>query len=150
MAHGLEVRSPFLDAELLSLTARLRPGLKARGVSLKRALKAASSDLLPSQIASRRKRGFGVPLDRWFREDLAGYIDATLGAEDARVRRHVAADALDRVLSEHRSTARNHGHALWTLLTFELFLRDEEPARLRDSHAAAPHPARHSVSSIPQ
>lgn len=125
MAHGLEVRCPFLDTEVLSYAAQLPPSLKARGMTLKRVLKAAVKDLLPPEILDRPKRGFGVPLDRWFREDLQQYVAATLGATDARVKEHLAADAVDALLAEHQSQRRNHGHALWTLLTLEVFLRRE-------------------------
>ena len=125
MAHGLEVRSPFLDTELVELALRLAPSTKVRGTTLKRVLRAAVSDLLPQEIARRRKRGFGVPLDRWFRDDLAGYVAATLGAADARVRRHVAGGPLDALLARHASGRADHGQALWMLLTLELFLRRE-------------------------
>jgi asparagine synthase (glutamine-hydrolysing) len=122
MAHGLEVRSPFLDTDLVEFTSRLAPGLKIRGLSLKRVLKQAMAELLPGEVIHRRKHGFGVPLDRWFREDLESYTRSVLGT-DARVRRHVNNAALDALLEEHRTHAANHGHALWTLLTLELFLR---------------------------
>jgi asparagine synthase (glutamine-hydrolysing) len=122
MAHGLEVRSPFLDTELVEFAARLAPSLKVRGLSLKRVLKRALGDLLPDEILSRPKRGFGVPLDRWFREDLGSYTRSMLGA-GARVRAHVRGQAVDELLAEHRSDRAAHGHALWTLLTLELFLR---------------------------
>jgi asparagine synthase (glutamine-hydrolysing) len=125
MAHGLEVRCPFLDADLLAFAARLPPQFKARGLTLKRVLKAAVGDLLPREIRRRPKRGFGVPLDRWFREDLRGYVSATLGARDARVKHHLVPSAVDRLLAEHGAERRNHGHALWTLLTLEVFLRRE-------------------------
>jgi asparagine synthase (glutamine-hydrolysing) len=122
MAHSLEVRSPFLDTDLAEFAARLRPGLKARGLSLKRVLKHAVSDLLPEEILKRPKRGFGVPLDRWFREDLERYTQQMLGP-GARVRGHVRPEALDTLLAEHRSGTAKHGHALWSLLTLEIFLR---------------------------
>jgi asparagine synthase (glutamine-hydrolysing) len=122
MAHGLEVRSPFLDTTLLEFAVRLNPSLKLRGFSLKRVLKRAVADLLPDDILKRPKRGFGVPLDRWFRTDLASYMDARLGS-GARVRAHLDGTELDKMLAEHRQGARNHGNALWTLLTLELFLR---------------------------
>jgi asparagine synthase (glutamine-hydrolysing) len=125
MAHGLEVRSPFLDTELLSLATRLEPALKLRGIRLKRVLKKAVSDLVPEEILNRPKRGFGVPLDRWFREDLRAYMGSTLGAPDSRVKAHLQPAAVDHLLAEHDSRARNHGHALWTLLTLEVFLRRE-------------------------
>jgi asparagine synthase (glutamine-hydrolysing) len=125
MAHGLEVRSPFLDTDLLALATHLEPKLKLRGIKLKRVLKAAVADLVPEEILHRPKRGFGVPLDRWFREDLRGYVATTLGAPDSRVKAHLQPEAVDRLLAEHDSRARNHGHALWTLLTLEVFLRRE-------------------------
>jgi asparagine synthase (glutamine-hydrolysing) len=125
MAHGLEVRSPFLDTELLEFAARLAPGLKIRGLSLKRVLKLALKDLLPAEILGRPKRGFGVPLDRWFRDDLETYTHSALGPS-ARVRGYLEGEAIDQMLAEHRAGARRHGNALWTLLTLELFLRRQD------------------------
>jgi asparagine synthase (glutamine-hydrolysing) len=123
MAHSLEVRSPFLDTALVEFAGRLPPSLKARGLSLKRVLKESVSDLLPPEILKRPKRGFGVPLDRWFREDLQTYTASALGA-GASVRAHVNSDALDLMLAEHRAGVASHGHALWTLLTLEIFLSE--------------------------
>ena len=125
MAHALEVRTPFLDHRLVDFALSLPPSHKLRGMSLKRVLKRAMSDLLPREILDRPKHGFGIPLDRWFREDLAKYVDSMLGTPDARVRRHLDPDALDSILAEHRG-GRSHGNALWTLLTLEVFLRRQE------------------------
>ena len=126
MAHALEVRSPFLDHELVEFALRLPRRARVLGWSRKRALKAAVEDLLPAEILARRKRGFGVPLDRWFRSDLRSYVAATLGAPDARVRAHLDPVALDQLLAEHQEGGVNHGNSLWTLLTLELFLRREK------------------------
>lgn len=124
MAHALEVRSPFLDTELAEFAMRLPPALKQRGLSLKRVLKGAVAELLPPEILNRPKRGFGVPLDRWFREDLSNYAESMLGP-GARVRNHLIGEQLDALLAEHRSGERAHGHSLWTLLTLEIFLRKQ-------------------------
>ena len=126
MAHGLEVRSPFLDHELVELAMRFPRELRVRGLARKRVLRAATADLLPPELARRRKRGFGVPLGRWFRGDLGTYLDARLGASDARVRRYLDGTAVDRMIAEHRRSAADHGQALWTLLTLEVFLRGED------------------------
>jgi asparagine synthase (glutamine-hydrolysing) len=125
MAHGLELRSPFLDTQLVELALRLRPSLKVRGTSLKRVLREAVGDLLPDEILRRPKRGFGVPLDRWFREDLASYAAATVGVAGARIKSHLAPQAVDALLSEHMDGRANRGQALWMLLTLEVFLRRE-------------------------
>ena len=125
MAHGLEVRSPFLDTELMNLALRVAPSAKVRGMSLKRVLRSAVADLLPSKVLKRGKRGFGVPLDRWFREDLRLYLTAMLGSRQARVRVHLNPAVIDRLLHEHACGAADHGQPLWLLLTLEVFLRRE-------------------------
>jgi asparagine synthase (glutamine-hydrolysing) len=124
MAHSLEVRSPFLDTGLAEFSAQLKPALKVHGLSLKRVLKRSVADLLPPEILARPKRGFGVPLDRWFRGDLRSYTDSVLGPS-AAVRHHVRGEAVDAMLAEHRSGKAGHGQSLWTLLTLELFLRKQ-------------------------
>lgn len=126
MAHGLEVRSPFLDHHLAEFALRLSPTLQVRRYSLKHVLKLAVADLLPEEIVKRRKRGFGVPLDRWFRRELRGYLDAMVLSPSARIRDHLRGEAIDAVVQEHLAGTRSHGHALWALLTLEVFLRREE------------------------
>jgi asparagine synthase (glutamine-hydrolysing) len=125
MAHGLELRSPFLDVELANYAIHLPARLKVGGLKLKRALKHALRDDLPREILRRRKHGFGVPLDRWFRDDLSAYVSHMLGGPEARIRRHLRGDAIDALLAEHATGMRQRGGALWTLLTLEVFLRRE-------------------------
>lgn len=125
MAHGLELRSPFLDVELAGYVIGLPARLKVGGLSLKRVLKHAMRHDLPPEILRRRKHGFGVPLDRWFREDLGAYVNHMLASPDARVRRHLRPAAIDALLAEHAAGTRQRGGALWTLLTLEVFLRRE-------------------------
>ncbi len=124
MAHGLEVRSPLLDTELAEFAARLPPTHLVRGISLKRVLKAAVRDLLPPSVLNRRKRGFGVPLDRWFRTDLRSYVEGQLLSPQASIRSHCDGDAVRSLLARHQA-GDNLGHAVWSLLTLELFLRRE-------------------------
>jgi asparagine synthase (glutamine-hydrolysing) len=125
MAHGLEVRAPFLDHELVEFGLRLPRNARVRGLSRKVVLKRMASDLLPRGILHRRKRGFGVPVDRWFRTDLRSFLEGHLGGPDARVRSYLRSEPLDAVLAEHQNGTANHGQALWALLTLELFLRRE-------------------------
>jgi asparagine synthase (glutamine-hydrolysing) len=126
MAHGLEVRSPLLDPDVVGFGLALPAGAKLRGMSLKRALKAAMADRLPPEILRRPKRGFGLPLGRWFRTDLRSYLEGTLGVTSARIRAHLCPDELDALLAEHFDGRADHGHALWTLLTLEVFLQTEK------------------------
>jgi asparagine synthase (glutamine-hydrolysing) len=122
MAHGLEVRSPFLDTALAEFALRLPPRSRVRRGHLKWALKDVARDLLPHEILHRRKRGFGVPLDRWFRTDLRPWVRGLLDGPSARVHGYVKPGAVADLLAAHDSGA-DHGHTIWALLTLELFLR---------------------------
>jgi asparagine synthase (glutamine-hydrolysing) len=126
MAHGLEVRSPMLDPDLLAFGLSLPPHDKVFGKSLKRSLKVAMAAELPLETLRRPKRGFGLPLDRWFRGELRTYMAGTLGSPSARVRAHVSSQALDALVHEHLTGRANLGHPLWTLLTLEVFLQREK------------------------
>jgi asparagine synthase (glutamine-hydrolysing) len=125
MAHALEVRSPFLDTALVELALRLPPSTKMRGLSLKRVLKRSMSDLLPPEVLHRRKHGFGLPLDRWFRDELRSYVEARLLSSSARLRAYVRPEAVDTIVGQHVQGVARHGHSIWTLLTFEEFLRKQ-------------------------
>lgn len=124
MAHGLEVRSPFLDHQLADYVFRLPGSLKVRGVRLKYLLRRAFEPEIPAPILGRRKQGFAIPLDRWFRTELRAYAQSMLG-RDARIRERLNPDAIDQLMSDHQSGRRNHGHGIWALLTLEAFLRRE-------------------------
>src|SRR5262245_16530545 len=79
MAVSLELRSPFLDHRVVELGLSLPTYLAAGKAALKQAFAAD----LPSEIAGRGKSGFGVPLDRWFRDELRPLAhDLLLGGED--------------------------------------------------------------------
>ena len=125
MAHGLEVRSPFLDTGLVEFVARLAPRTKVAGIRLKRVLKAAVRDLLPHEILHRPKRGFGIPIDRWLTTDLRGYVDSMLCVPKTRLGQHMDIDAVAALVAAQRGGGDNLGHAVWTLLTLEVFLRHE-------------------------
>ena len=122
MAHALEVRSPFLDVELVEFVARLPPAMKLRGFDRKRVLKAAVTDLVPASVLARRKRGFGVPVGRWFRDELAPWVDEMLCSSSSRCRHHLDGAAIDAYVADHQRSG-THGHGLWALLSLETFLR---------------------------
>ena len=125
MAHALEVRAPFLDRSLIEFALRLPPELQMRGLTLKRVLKRALRGVLPNEVLDRRKRGFGVPLDSWFRTDLGSYVRSVLG-RSARVRGHVDGAGLDGVIARHEAGRADHGQLLWALLMLEVFLQKHE------------------------
>jgi asparagine synthase (glutamine-hydrolysing) len=123
MATSLELRSPLLDHEVLELGVSLPDSLRFEGRRGKLALRKAFADLVPEQLAARRKTGFGVPLGVWFRGPLREVAGDVLLGRRARARGQLRPAAIERLLSEHVSGERDHGHRLWCLLVLELWQR---------------------------
>ncbi len=121
MACGLEVRAPFLDAALVETIQKLPVAFKYRRNVTKRLLKCAVSGKLPSSTLNRPKRGFGIPVARWLRGELAPLLDSLL--EPGRLQRQglFCPEEVARRIAEHRSGVRDHRKPLWTLLMFQLW-----------------------------
>jgi asparagine synthase (glutamine-hydrolysing) len=124
MAHSLELRSPFLDHEVVALGLALPDPLKVHGREGKVALRRAFASLLPADVATRGKSGFGVPLGRWFRSDLREAAHDLLATDRGWFRQGTVRKLLD----EHESGRADHGHRLWCLLMLELWLREHVEA----------------------
>jgi asparagine synthase (glutamine-hydrolysing) len=122
MLHSLELRSPFLDKSLIEYCARLPDSLRRRGTTTKWVLKRAFADLLPREISTRPKLGFGMPLGTWFRGRLRGFVHDTL-APTARAWDYLDRGFVDRMLLDHERGVRDLEHPIWLLLTFERWLQ---------------------------
>ena len=120
MAHSLELRSPFLDHDVVALGLALPDTLKVRGREGKVALRRAFASDLPPQVAERGKAGFGVPLGRWFRKDLRELAGDVLVNDRGWFRK----ETVEQLLREHQSSRVDHGHRLWCLLMLELWVRE--------------------------
>ncbi len=123
MAVSLEARSPFLDHHLVQFAAAVPPDFKLRRGTTKYVLRKALHGLLPDGIINRKKHGFGVPVGAWFRGELAPYAQDVLLGKQATKRGLLDMGAVKAMLDEHLSGQSDQGHALWTLLTFELWVR---------------------------
>jgi asparagine synthase (glutamine-hydrolysing) len=132
MAPSLEARAPFLDHKLVELAARIPSNLKLRGSTTKHILKEAAAGLLPDEIIHRKKHGFGVPVGRWFREDLRDYAREILLDPAAIQRGYFRESAVQQLLDDHINGRRNFGQQIWLLLTLEwwhrLFIEPPVPA----------------------
>src|SRR5262249_21687139 len=103
MAHSLELRSPFLDREVLELGISLPDRLKRKGRRGKQALRRAFGAELPPEIAQRGKKGFALPLSDWFRGELRELTGDLLLDERARARGQFRPAAVRRLVEEHVS-----------------------------------------------
>jgi len=121
MAHSLEVRSPFLHPEVASLAANIPGRLKIRRGTGKRILKMAARDHLPQDIIHRKKHGFSVPVDAWFRGEGYGFARDTLLDGSFVQDRYIEKAYLQKLLAEHRGRRVNHGRKLWSLIVLEMW-----------------------------
>jgi asparagine synthase (glutamine-hydrolysing) len=124
MMVSLEGRSPFLDHNMVELAASIPAGLKIRGGDKQKyILKKSLKGLLPDNILHRKKRGFGIPINYWFRHQLKEYLLDTLLSERAIRRNLFLKKGIHQLISKHQNNAVNHGHRLWSLLTLELWFQ---------------------------
>jgi asparagine synthase (glutamine-hydrolysing) len=123
MANSLEARAPFLDRELVEYVASLPDDCKLQGSRTKAILRDAFPDLVPAPIQRRGKMGFGVPLGTWFRGELRDYMRDLLLAPDARYRDILSAPFVEGLIRRHLDGRANLGQQLWTIICFELWLR---------------------------
>ncbi|MCA9501913.1 MAG: asparagine synthase (glutamine-hydrolyzing) [Spirochaetaceae bacterium] len=121
MAASVESRPPFLDHELVELAFRLPSNVKLRDGTTKWVVKEVARRRLPASIVDRRKVGFRVPLDAWFRGELREMAnDLLLGAGSfvgGRMDRRFVAS----MLADHARGRRDEEIRIWTLLCLEVW-----------------------------
>jgi asparagine synthase (glutamine-hydrolysing) len=125
MAHGLEVRSPYLDHTLFQWAATLPNHLKIDGVLQKAILKRALEPFVPRELLYRVKQGFGSPVTAWLRGALQPAIRKAMAAPLLLDAGYFRPEALMRLVDAHTTGRRDHGAVLWSLLMFERFLSRE-------------------------
>ncbi len=123
MAHSLEVREPLMDHELVEWLASLPSDLKVRGQEGKYLFKKAMETQLPHDILYRPKKGFAVPLARWFRGPLKTRVREAVTGERLAATGWFNPAYLRQLVDSHQSGAMDHSAPLWTLMMFEAFLR---------------------------
>jgi asparagine synthase (glutamine-hydrolysing) len=120
MAHGLELRTPFLDREVLSVAARLARVEKTAAGTTKFALREAMGQLLPQPAAERPKLGFPVPLGHWLSGSMFGFADQVVrSAQTGRwLNKAAAVDILRRYRAGDPEVTWRH---VWLLVVFSLW-----------------------------
>jgi asparagine synthase (glutamine-hydrolysing) len=121
MATSIEARVPFLDNEIIDLARSLPLQFKQTFGHRKRVLKDVALRYLPKEIITRRKSGFGVPLQPWFagRGPMAALLEDALRAPQTT--ELLDSNALQTLLTEHRSGAADHSELLWGVLNLALW-----------------------------
>jgi asparagine synthase (glutamine-hydrolysing) len=121
MACSLEARAPFLDYTFVEFVNSIPFGLKLKGLTTKYILKKAMQKKLPPEILARPKKGFGIPVGKWFRHDLRSLLLDTLS--ESRLRRQGLFDPVEvtRIVDEHLRGTKDNRKQLWTLFIFQLW-----------------------------
>jgi asparagine synthase (glutamine-hydrolysing) len=124
MAHGLECRSPILDYRVVEFAAALPVKLKYRHGRGKWLLREAFGHLLPREVFTRPKMGFGVPLAHWFRKEMKPLAEELLLAPSAHCHAFLRPETIGRLWNEHQDRRVDHGYRLWALVMLEAWLRE--------------------------
>jgi asparagine synthase (glutamine-hydrolysing) len=106
MMHRLEARCPFLDLQVVDLARRIPSSYKLRGGVTKYILKEAVRGLIPDQVIDRPKKGFGIPIGRWFKNG-----DLTLNSSTSP--KEMDWSWVNRRLADHRAGRRDDRAMLW-------------------------------------
>jgi asparagine synthase (glutamine-hydrolysing) len=120
MLHALEVRSPFMDHELVQFAAGLTTDQLLRG-GPKRMLREAFSRDLPDFVFRRKKMGFAVPIGEWFRGELRPMLHDNLFASNSFASQHFQMPVVRRLVDEHEQSRVDHSQRLYALLMLELW-----------------------------
>jgi asparagine synthase (glutamine-hydrolysing) len=121
MMASLEARVPLLNNDFVAFATGLPLDLKLRGLRSKYLLKRALRGILPAQILSRPKKGFGIPVAEWFRGPLREQLLSVLGADRIRADGFFDPTAVQRLIDDHMSGRRDNRKQLWTLFAFQMW-----------------------------
>lgn len=125
MVHGLELRVPFLDKEIVEYAERLPSNLKVRNGTGKWLHRRVCRKFLPRAIVRRPKRGFAVNVvDDWFRDAFGGTMASIFADEDAAMYRYLRPVAVRQLYAEHASGRQDNHKILFSLIVFEEWLRN--------------------------
>ena len=83
--------------------------------------------VVPKEICSRKKKGFGIPLSRWFRQELQPVLREFCASDAIRLGGIFRPEAVDRLIAEHRDGSHDHRKKLFTILAFQLWASRYRP-----------------------
>ena len=145
MANGLEIRTPFLDYELVEFLFSMPDNLKLkRFFEKKYLLKQYLKNSVPDRLIYKKKAGFNVPVDAWLRGSLREFMLDSLNTTSVKNLNVFDASVVTQMIQDHLSGRKNLGLELWNILSFSawhnLFLQNQwksevfSPSKLSPSH----------------
>ena len=123
MAHGLEVRSPLCDYDLVDFVTSLPTSYRLKGQRSKHIFKEVAAQWVPGEIVQRRKRGFDSPIGEWIKGELRDFTETFLSRENLQRSGLLNPEQVAGLLGDHLSGRRNYSLQLWSLLALEAWYR---------------------------
>jgi asparagine synthase (glutamine-hydrolysing) len=123
MAHSLEARCPILDHRVVELAATQSSVRHGDAAHTKRLFREVIEPWVPAHVLARPKRGFGVPLRRWFHEGLIGWARDILFDPRTCQRGWTRPSQVSALVGQHANGSRDHAKRIWALVCLELWAR---------------------------
>ena len=124
MAHGLELRVPYLDKEIVEYVERIPASFKVRNGVRKWLHREVCRGYLDNSILKRPKRGFAVNVvDRWFRDSIDSKMTESLLDGSSEIYQYLCPDSVRQLFSQHASGRRDNHKILFSLVVLEQWLR---------------------------
>ena len=119
MANSLELRVPFLDAEVFKVASTIPLDQKLAHGTTKYALRQALAKIIPGHVLNRRKLGFPVPIRLWLRNEMYDWAKGIIS--DSQTDALLDKKAVLALLEEHKAGQLDRSRQLWALLVFMLW-----------------------------
>jgi len=122
MAFSLEARSPLLDHKMIELSCQMPFNLKVKGGETKYIFKKALESIVPKTNLYRPKRGFGLPLGKWFQGKLNKYAQSVLLSKNSMTKELIDPNYMKQIISS-RNREEDFGPRIWALIMLELWFK---------------------------
>lgn len=127
MGGSIEGRMPFMDVNLARLVARFPDSFLVRRGSTKAILRSSMKGVLPPSVLHRKKNGFRVPVNNWFRTSHSELVRELLTSRQSSTRRLLNGQIISSLVESHVAGRSNNERILWSLANLERFLRIYKP-----------------------
>jgi asparagine synthase (glutamine-hydrolysing) len=129
MATSIEARVPFLDHKLVEFAMSLPRRMKYRDGETKYLLRRALRGVVPEWVLNRKKKGFGIPINRWMLDQMGDFVESSITGSALTRRELFDYDFVRGLMEKHKTGRVNYSFHLWTLLNVSLWYdRWIEPA----------------------